>query len=414
MRIPRTLLLTSTPPGDGSVGEVFLRDLCRYYPKDRLCCFAVTSPAYAVGVPSPELEWLPIIVRQLPPEQVFGPLTRRLGSLISFLTYQTVGRIRLSPLIGEAVRFGEQHGVELVWAVLNSPSTIRMATQVASRLRVRMVSLIWDPPETLALNRGFDRFSRRALLREFADVLHTSVGYGVASEGMRDEYREQYGIESVVMTRGINARLWRVTAGMPDDSAPFIIGFAGSMYARQEWQALLAALSSIGWRLEDREIMMRVMGNRLDLRAKGDKMRVEYWGWRSTEETIELMSQVHVAYLPYWFDPLYSTSVRLCFPDKLITYLAAGRPVLYHGPEDSSPARFLARYPVGLCCHSLEPSMIVETLHRFVVDQNLYTRAASACQAALDAEFSPGVIRRRFAELMGIEESDLPVISNTV
>jgi hypothetical protein len=136
-------------------------------------------------------------------------------------------------------------------------------------------------------------------------------------------------------------------------------------------------------------------------------MPIEYLGWQSPEKTIELMSQVDVTYLPYWFDRSHSLSVRLCFPSKLTTYLAAGRPVLFHGPKDSSPAHFFSRFPVGLCCHSLEEPEIIESLRRFIIDRKFYALATQAGQAALDQELDLRVFRRRFATLIGIEEEEL-------
>ena len=136
-------------------------------------------------------------------------------------------------------------------------------------------------------------------------------------------------------------------------------------------------------------------------------MHIEYLGWRSVEETVELMSQVDVTYLPYWFDKAYGLSVRLCFPNRLATYLAAGRPVLFHGPEDSSPARFLRRFPAGLCCHSLEEAKIIDSLRRLIIDREFYALATQACQAAREQELDLRVFRRRFAALIGIEEDEL-------
>jgi len=130
-------------------------------------------------------------------------------------------------------------------------------------------------------------------------------------------------------------------------------------------------------------------------------------GWHSVEETIDLMAGVDVTYLPYWFDESYRLPARLSFPTKLATYLASGRPVLFHGPEDSSPSKFFRRFPVGLCCHSLKESEIIECLHRFATDREFYAMATSAGQTALDQELDLRVFLKRFAMLIGIEESEL-------
>jgi len=317
-----------------------------------------------------------------------------------------IRNIRVPALKAKVVEFARRHGVELVWAVLNGPTLIYLARRVAAGLGVPLVATVWDPPERFALDLQIDPASRRIMLRDFANTLRTAVRSSVISEEMRHEYKYRYGIESVVLRHGVHPGLRRFAGKEPNGESPFMIGFAGNSYATHEWQALLSALSSTNWCLDGRDVTVRVLGGSVHLQAQG-RMRIEYLGWRSLEETVELISEVDVAYLPYWFDQSHRLSVRLCFPTKLATYLAAGRPVLYHGPEDSSPAQFLRRFPAGLCCHSLEESQIIESLRRLATDRELYTLAVQAGQMALDEELDLRVFLRRFAALIGIEEGEL-------
>jgi hypothetical protein len=97
----------------------------------------------------------------------------------------------------------------------------------------------------------------------------------------------------------------------------------------------------------------------------------------------------------------------MCFPTKLSTYLASGRPVLFHGPADSSPSHFLRRFPAGLCCDSLETSKIIDCLHKLASDVNFYNTATKAGQIALDEELDIRVFLRRFAMLFDVKENDL-------
>jgi hypothetical protein len=304
------------------------------------------------------------------------------------------------------VRFGKGHGVELVWAVLDSVTQITIASRVASALGVRLVVTIWDPPEWLSIETGFDWFSRRNLLRDFDRELRSSSATSVASEQMAKEYGKRYGIKPIVLIHGLHPNMIKPPARELTSEKEFIIGFIGTLYAFDAWQALLSALSEVNWRIEGRNVIIRVLSGAIAVTSL-DRMHIEYLGWRSIEETIELMSQVDVTYLPYWFDERHSLSVRLCFPNRLATYMAAGRPVLFHGPEDSSPAHFLRRFPAGLSCHSLESSVIIENLRRLVVDRELYANATQAGQSALNEELNLQVFRQRFAALIGIDESEL-------
>ena len=119
------------------------------------------------------------------------------------------------------------------------------------------------------------------------------------------------------------------------------------------------------------------------------------------------LSGCDVCYVPYWFDDAFRAGVELSFPNKMSLYLAAGRPVLFHGPERSTPTRFLERWPVGIACHSLDPRAIADALTVAATDADFHERAAAAIPQALRAELGLHVFRRRFAEFVGVDESVL-------
>jgi len=413
MSVPRILLLTGTSPGEGSVGEIYLRDLCLYYPKGNLCCFELTRAEFGLPVPSPDLDWLPIAYGRLPRQAGIQRLGRYFERFSSFPVQQYIKYMKIPALVEQVVQFGKQHEVEMVWGVLNRATLINMARKVAEALDVPIVTLVWDLPEYW-LKKDYpnlDGLSRRFLLREFENVLRASVRCSVVSEEMQNEYEKRYGVESVILRHGIHPDKIMPPAKGLNKKKQFVIGVAGTFQG--EWQPLLSALSKLDWQIDGRDVIVRSMGRRVDLNFHSQgKMHFEYLGWRSSvEEVIELLSQVDITYLPYWFDEFHRLFVRLSFPTKLPTYLAAGRPVLFHGPEDSSPARFFRRFPVGLCCHSLEESKIIECLHRFATDREFYAMATEAGQAALDQELNLRVFLRLFATLIGIEEGELLPIS---
>jgi hypothetical protein len=404
MVVPRLLLLTGTAPGSQGAGGVFLRDLCLAYARENICCFSVIHEnLYST---SRDLDWLPISYELRPRQLGIQGLGQHFARLSGFFLRQHA-MSGVSPALAKRVaQFGRQHGVEMVWAVLNDPALFGVTRRVMSMLDVRLVTTIWDPPEFVLMNLEADRRSHRIAMHEFERVLLMSDRCGVASEWMGEEYRKRYGIEPVVLIHGIHPDMKKAPAEELVNNKQFTIGFAGSLYAFYEWQALISALSKTSWQIERRDVIIRFLGAKAPP-GLHNGMPIEYLGWRSVEETIELMSKVDIAYLPYWFDKSHSLSVRLCFPNKLSTYLAAGRPVLFHGPRDSSPARFFRRFPVGLCCHSLEEGEIVKAIRRFIADREFYALAAQACQVAFDTGINLRIFRRRFANLIGIAEEQL-------
>lgn len=407
MSIPKILLLTSTVPGSeagaAAVGGIFLRDLCQAYPHDRLCCVAFTGSFQAP--PPTDLSWLPVMTVPLPKAH---PIIQRLSRgplrwFASSLIFQYTRLMQEKKLLDQAVQFAQRHKVELVWGVLGAPLLFHLAGSLAERLSVPLVVTVWDPPET---RDQLDWFSRRMALQSFDWSVRRSLRCGVASETMGEEYKARYGIPTTVMIHGIARSQRCPPASHLTSEDRLVIGFAGSFYTDNEWQAFLHALSSINWQIKGRDVVLRILSKNLRVATEG-RARIEYLGWRPLQEVIRVLSASDVNYLPYWFDPTHSISVRLCFPNKLTAYLASGRPVFYHGPLDSSPTKFLYKYPAGLCCHSLDKNAIVEALERFVTEEGLYARMTRAGQDALDQELDQQVFLRRFATLVGVAETEL-------
>lgn len=404
MPVPRVLLLTGTPPGDGSVGEIFLRELCQAYPQDSLCCFTATSPG--VGQASPSLNWLPMKIVNWPYDKPWRVTRGWLGGITALMAFQHARFVRIKKLLAQALQFSKLYKIELVWAVLDSPVIYHLAICLAKKLQVPLVATVWDPPERIVLDLKLDRYSRRIALRDFKQTLRQSLRCGVMSEAMRDEYEKKYGTQAIIMRHGLGPEERRLSECRSTRSDRFTIGFAGSLYAAREWQALLAALTSVNWRIKGKDIEIRVLGSGGPLNMRG-RAHIEYLGWRPMTEVIQLLSEADVNYLPYWFHPAYSLSVRHCFPTKLTTYLAAGRPIFYHGPRDSSPTIFFGRFPAAICCHSLEEAAILDSLTELISNEGLHARMIAAGQEALDKELNKDDFLRRFAALIGTEAHEL-------
>jgi hypothetical protein len=168
----------------------------------------------------------------------------------------------------------------------------------------------------------------------------------------------------------------------------------------------MGALSSVGWKIRGREVVVRVLSSSLEVRASGP-VRVEFLGWHSTTDALRVLSQCDVCYVPYWFDKAFEPGVELSFPNKVSLYLAAGRPIFFHGPRESTPTHFLERWPVGVSSHSLDAEAIVAALTTAATDARFHDRAAAAIPDALGAELGMHVFRRRFAEFLGVDDAVL-------
>jgi hypothetical protein len=316
-----------------------------------------------------------------------------------------VDRTHTPRLIEQVATFAAAVRPDLLWVPLASPTLINAAARMAKRVGVPMVTTVWDAPDYFLPHYwGLDGPALARAMRRFGDAVRGSARCAVASPEMKAAYEERYGAPCTAMIHGLPARDWVPPTGLRQPNEPFVLGYAGSLYARREWEALMAALGTVGWKLGGREVIVRVLASALEVRASGPA-RIEFLGWHSTTDAVSILAECDACYVPYWFDEACRPGVELSFPNKISLYLAAGRPIFFHGPERSTPARFLARRPVGVACHSLEPREIVAALTTAATDAAFHRRAAQEIPLALDEELGMHVFRQRFAEFLGVNEA---------
>jgi len=397
VRVPRTLLLTFTLPGHGGVGELYLRDLCLSYPIESLSCFAVLDGARQLP---PDLKGMPFESVDGVPSFSYRPWPGRIGTLTSLASFLFHRNIRAKHFVRRIADFARRQQVKMIWAILESPILYRVADLARRKLGIPMVCTVWDPPSSVCRLRGLDSFSRKIARRDFATAVAGCERCGVTSENMGEEYRRRFNVPTVVMQYAspLEEVLPTRQGFLRDDEVVF--GFCGSLYASQEWDALLEALNSVDWTIGRRKVKIRVVGRKLQVRS-ADRARIEFFGWRSPDEMSRFLGKVDIGYLPYWFGPTFREAVRLCFPTKLGSYLAAGIPVFFHGPPDSSPAEFLASYPAGVCCHTLEPAGIVASLEQICSDQDAYQAMTRQGRRSIEEALNQDLFRKQFRTLIG-------------
>lgn len=377
-----------------------LADALRSYPRDRLCCFTFLRPTNA------EFAWAPSALGRGLPERGLPEAWPRLGKLAVPPLRHAAWRAQIEWVIAQATRFGRRHRVDRVWGIAETLTNIMAIRRVAARLGVPYVVTVWDPPDYIAHYRKLDGFSTGCVMREFGRMMRGAEAAGVASPWMAEEFGRLYGTRCVVMWHGIPEAYWHEPAPAPVGDGFVTVAYAGTLYARREFDAFMDAMALCDWRINGLSVRLRVLTPDLTLHCSR-KIVMEHLGYRPLAETLDIVSRCDISYVPYWFDPAYERAVRLSFPSKLIAALAAGRPVFYHGPDGSSPAIFLKEHPAGVHCNSLDPRRIVETLERFMADASGYGRATRAGRAVLGNEFRLDTYIGRFAQVIGAEPAAL-------
>jgi hypothetical protein len=181
----------------------------------------------------------------------------------------------------------------------------------------------------------------------------------VITEALGREYDMRYGARPwTVVTDGVEG----VPDVEPPEPTPLRVWFMGSLHLSYgaNLAALLAALPLLDEPGDSPGARARLIcrGGTPPLGAAPG--RLDPRPFASEAVALGDLREVHVAYLPLPLGREHSDFVRFSLPTKLITYLACGRPLLVHGPADSSTAELVRRHGAGVVVESLDPAAIAE------------------------------------------------------
>lgn len=327
------------------------------------------------------------------------------GELCSLLGEAYNVGLKTAPIIDGVVAFGEMFEPDIVWCVLQGQTMIRLALPVSTRLKVPLLTHVWDPPGWWMRAHHVNRWTRRKIITDYETTLRGSFRSFVASEAMANAYGNEFGVKVEYFMPSLARELRYPPAKSIHPSEKFVIAMAGQLYAIDEWNSLLIALDSCGWKIGERDVEISLVGShsRVPL-STSQAERVKMHGWLSQEETIRVCSEADLLYCPYWFSVEFEEEARLSFPSKLTTYLAAGRPVFFHGPSYASPAKFLQRNDAAFLCHSLQIEDILESLTSATSDVKRYGLIASNGSKVFIENMTAESMEARFKKFLNLEE----------
>lgn len=397
----KVLLLTDIPPCDNYTAGLALEKLVRLLPAEDIVLCSVINRKSSPVIPD-DLQRIPSLTLQKPNEAGVRFLPRGGGAVTAYVfeLFQAVRTSRV--LLPKIIDFARENCVEAVWVVLQGQTMVRLARPLARALGVPLFTQVWDPFGWWLREHRIDDWTRRRLLAEFDRVILHSTACATASWAMSETYTQEYGVRNVPVIAGLPRELAREPATQPHPGDEFVIGMAGQFYAQAEWYSLIHALDQVGWAIAGRRVRIRVMGGEFHVstHAPGN---FEYLGWQSQAETIRLLAESDLLYLPYWFAEGYREESTNSFPSKLVTYFAAGRPVFCHAPDYASPAQYLARNDTGYLCASLEASAILKMLEHAVTDGAAYAKSARNGSACFLRDFTPERMKESLLDFLALK-----------
>jgi len=424
----KVLLLSDVPPTPAYPGGQVMSAMVRFLPEGTVCCFCPINPTIIAGM-SEEFAGIPARFVPKPNENwawLPGGAARLLSAPLIFAAEALIEFTAVPALVRQAVEFGRAQKVDRVWATLQGQTMIRISAMVARELGVPLYSHVWDPFSWWSRATRLDPLTAKRVQRQFDRTIAFSRRVATASEPMARLYRERLGADALAVISSLDAALARCGEAR-DPASPLLIGFAGQFYASEEWTRLLRALRSADWRVGDRRCHLVVMsGQKPPALAVAEDHHVSFLGWKSVEDALDLLSACDVLFCPYPFDAGMREVAEQSFPSKLVMYLAAGRPILFHGPPSSAPSDYVRRNGCGETATEATASALFNSLERLIEDPVAYAAACRSAHEAFTRDFTLEVMQQKTAEFLEVETvassskrhrwqagTDLPVLGLT-
>ncbi len=392
----KVLLLSSVPPCKNYTAGIVLYELCHsVIPKDCVVLVSVVNPNLTDAIIDKSLD--------LPNIRLIRPLENGIFfSNIPTLFTDPISRIRekkrqndCKKLLKKIVEYARLNNVERVWVHLESPWLIYMAVPVSEALGLPLYTMVFDDPGWYFDCVNVDRWTRSELWEAYKNAIMKSVCCATASIPMAEEYASTYNVRTQVLQHCFDTSLMKSPLSKLPDNDIFRIGYAGKIYAMDAWNQFIDYLDNIQWHIRGKKIIFRYMGPEIKLKSN-NPCHFEYFGWNNQEDVVRLLSECDLLYCPYPFDPSLREISRLSFPSKIPSYLAAARPILFHGPEYSSPVRFFRDTNSGLVVTTLDSSFLASEINRLFIEPELYKNLCTNASIALKEFFSLDVMERNF------------------
>ena len=374
------LLINSSLPGEKTGGGVVKDETLQSLPKGSYVCFALIPLKLNPGEELPEsLKGVPVLTKPLYPSLKLKG-ARFYLPFIRFIGLRIVSKIR----IGQIVRFGKKHKVNFIWGEFQGDSVV-LVESVSKKLNIPFAGTVWDDPEGWLDDGGYDKLSKIYLWKKFKSALINAEHISTAGEAMQSEYKKKYGVNSVILRHGFDTNL-KINLKHGSEDSYIKIGFAGSVYARQTWAAFLDSVALLNINNE-KKIKIIAYGN-YNFPIHHSSVLIENRGRIPIEEVLNGIAETDFCYLPYWFEEKKRRHCELSFPNKFETYIAAGKPIFYHGPEYAGIKYTIEKYRVGINVHTLDTALICKTLSDFIVNSSSRKQLGNNARNAFISEFN--------------------------
>jgi hypothetical protein len=221
---------------------------------------------------------------------------------------------------------------------------------------------VHDDPLATWKRSGRYRWFLPLLRRTFPRVLRGARSVDVTSWGMRNLYREKYGVRCFAVYLHV--------PGLPEpavspETGKLTVGHIGTLYAVEPFRNFVAACKAVAAEQGLELKILRVGSSaQIDAVAAEDPRNFVSLGELAEQDAVRALAACDLCYAMYPQGETFALFRRTSLPIKLSTYVQAQRPVFAHTPRDSTLARAVGGYAIGAVCESNDIAALAKALSR--------------------------------------------------
>jgi glycosyltransferase involved in cell wall biosynthesis len=289
----------------------------------------------------------------------------------------------------------ESHRYETIVACSGDPVDLPASALAARRLRRGFVAYMFDDYGTqykiIPPYQWFASLCDRMVARWADRVI-------VPNAKLKQEYIRRHGVEPTVVANphtgvygnGVDSLL---------DAGNISVVYTGSVYHvhGDAFDRLVQALPQCSRSISLHLYSSVPTEHNPAFRASP---RVHHHGHVSDDEALCVQAQADILYLPLAFSSPAPDVVRTALPGKFPEYLASGRPLLVHAPENSFVSWYCRQHRCALVVDQPDVSALVAALDRLSSDCELRRSLIRAALQRAREDFDPAIAERDFLRIL--------------
>jgi glycosyltransferase involved in cell wall biosynthesis len=360
------LILANYLPNEGWGGGVIIRSLTDNYPENIRLYWSTFNMAYHSNRKTCNgIELLEFRTRYF--------RGRNFSGLI--LKLETLQFIR------DFKKLVQKNSLDKIWIILGtSYEHLYRINALVKQLDIPVHVTVHDDP-VLEIHDA----KKQKANQLFKEILQKASSIDVISSRMQSKYKADFNVDAIVITRCIPDDFPKSTNKSNEIIRIIMAGFGN---APSPWPEPL---------IESIDLLNKKRNCRLHLfDPKLKKYQSNFVDVRELMDEKKFNSFLKDMDLGYACDDMSPGNIKfaqMSLPTKIITYIGAGIPFVYHGPQDSTVGDLLQQYETGIIVENNNPEEIAKAFLTIVDNYPFYSKN---CKLANEKLFSSNVVKDVF------------------